>query len=139
MRTNENLLPGQMDIFQLFDTGFGMTTDEKIVKYLFDTKEICVFAGWFSDLQKVYLSGGNLQNAVKETFSDCVGNDWSNVIFKDHSDLDFSELDHRRVGVQYKQNGIVINYNGGYQEKRLWKYIKMSFSDITREVEKRIA
>ena len=119
MKTKENLLPGQMDIFQLFDTGFGMTTDEKIVKYLFDTKEVCVFAGWFTDLQKVYLSGGNLQDAVKEIFSDCVGNDWSNVIFKNHSNLDFSELDHRRVGVQYKPNGIVINYNGAYQEKRL--------------------
>ena len=82
MRTKEELLPGQIDIFQLFDTGFGITTDEKIVKYLFDTKEVCVFAGWFTDLQKVYLSGGNLQDAVKEIFSDCVGNDWSNVIFK---------------------------------------------------------
>lgn len=139
MKTKENLLPGQMDIFQLFDTGFGMTTDEKIVKYLFDTKEVCVFAGWFTDLQKVYLSGGNLQDAVKEIFSDCVGNDWSNVIFKNHSNLDFSELDHRRVGVQYKLNGIVINYNGAYQEKQLWKYIRMSFADIASEVEKRIA
>lgn len=139
MKTKENLLPGQMDIFQLFDTGFGMTTDEKIVKYLFDTKEVCVFAGWFTDLQKVYLSGGNLQDAVKEIFSDCVGNDWSNVIFKNHSNLDFSELDHRRVGVQYKLNGIVINYNGAYQEKQLWKYIRMSFADIAAEVEKRIA
>lgn len=139
MKTKENLLPGQMDIFQLFDTGFGMTTDEKIVKYLFDTKEVCVFAGWFTDLQKVYLSGGNLQDAVKEIFSDCVGNDWSNVIFKNHSNLDFSELDHRRVGVQYKPNGIVINYNGAYQKKRLWKYIRMSFSDIASEIEKRIA
>ena len=139
MKTKENLLPGQMDIFQLFDTGFGMTTDEKIVKYLFDTKEVCVFAGWFSNLKKLYLSGGNLQDAVKEIFSDCVGNDWSNVIFKNHSNLDFSELDHRRVGVQYKLNGIVINYNGAYQEKRLWKYIRMSFADIAAEVEKRIA
>lgn len=116
-----------------------MTTDEKIVKYLFDTKEVCVFAGWFTDLQKVYLSGGNLQDAVKEIFSDCVGNDWSNVIFKNHSNLDFSELEHRRVGVQYKPNGIVINYNGAYQEKRLWKYIRMSFSDIASEIEKKIA
>ena len=30
MKTKENRLPGQMDIFQLFDTGFGMTTDERL-------------------------------------------------------------------------------------------------------------
>lgn len=49
---NEYACSGQMDIFQLFDTGFGMTTDEKIVKYLFDTKEVCEVYGWFSDVKK---------------------------------------------------------------------------------------
>lgn len=112
---NEYACSGQMDIFQLFDTGFGMTTDEKIVKYLFDTKEVCEVYSWFSDVKKVYLAGGNFLDAVKDVFSYCIGSDWSNVIFRNHTDLNFSELDHRRVGVHYQTNGIVINYYGSYQ------------------------
>lgn len=135
---NEYACAGQMDIFQLFDTGFGMTTEEKIIKYLFDTKEVCEVYGWFPDVKKVYLSGGDFLNAVKDVFFYCIGSDCSNVIFRNHTDLDFSELDHRRVGVHYQANGIVINYNGNYQQKKLWKYIRMNFTEIAAEIEKRI-
>lgn len=135
---NDYTVAGQMDIFQLFNTGFGMTTEEKIVKYLFDTKEVCEVYGWFSDVKGVYLAGGNFLGAVKDVFSYCIGSDWSNVIFKNHTDLDFSELEHRRVGVHYQTNGIVINYNGSYQHKKLWKYIQMDFTEIAAEIEKRI-
>ena len=98
---NDYTVAGQMDIFQLFNTGFRMTTEEKIVKYLFDTKEVCEVYGWFSDVKGVYLAGGDFLNAVKDVFSYCIGSDWSNVIFRNHTDLDFSELEHRRVGVHY--------------------------------------
>lgn len=88
--------------------------------------------------QKVYLAGGDFPNSVNEVFSYCIGSDWSNVIFKNHTDLDFSELEHRRIGVHYQTNGIVINYNGSYQQKKLWKYIRMNFAEIAAEIEKRI-
>lgn len=52
-------------------------------------------------------------------FATC--SEWSNVIFKTHSDLDFSELDRRRVGVRYMCNGVEINYNGAYLDKRSGK------------------
>ena len=92
-------------------------------------------------LREIYVSSlyGRVYREKKkrQKISDCFLPVWEGV--SNHSNLDFSELDHRRVGVQYKLNGIVINYNGAYQEKRLWKYIRMSFADIAAEVEKRIA
>lgn len=36
-----NQITGQMNFADLFNTGFGLTTDEKIIKYLFDTREFC--------------------------------------------------------------------------------------------------
>lgn len=119
---------GQMDIFDLFDTGFGMSTDEKIIKYLFDTKEVCSICGWYSDLKAAFYQGKDFVTEVANVFSEC--DEWSNVIFKNHTDLDFSELDHKRVGVQYSKGGIKINYDGAYLEKSKWKYITLSYKKV---------
>ena len=102
-----NQITGQMNFADLFNTGFGLTTDEKIIKYLFDTREFCDYCGWFNDLKNAYLSGKDLVEESQKMFATC--SEWSNVIFKTHSDLDFSELDRRRVGVRYMCNGVEIN------------------------------
>lgn len=73
---------------------------------------------------------------IQENFATC--SEWSNVIFKTHSDLDFSELDRRRVGVRYMCNGVEINYNGAYLDKKVWKRIRLNYKQVAAEIEKRI-
>ena len=128
----KNRISGQMDLFGLL--GMDLTTDEKIIKYLFDSKT--VFCGRWQYVKQAFERNEPLLPVIKEVFFDL--GEWSNVIFKDKTDLDFSELDHKRVGVVYQPNGIKINYNGGYQEKEKWKYIKMSHEEVAEEVIKRL-
>lgn len=131
-----NQITGQMNFADLFNTGFGLTTDEKIIKYLFDTREFCDYCGWFNDLKNAYLSGKDLVEESQKMFATC--SELSNVIFKTHSDLDFSELDRRRVGVRYMCNGVEINYNGAYLDKKVWKRIRLNYKQVAAEIEKRI-
>lgn len=64
-----NQITGQMNFADLFNTGFGLTTDEKIIKYLFDTREFCDYCGWFNDLKNAYLSGKDLVEESQKMFA----------------------------------------------------------------------
>ena len=66
-----NQITGQMNFADLFNTGFGLTTDEKIIKYLFDTREFCDYCGWFNDLKNAYLSGKDLVEESQKMFATC--------------------------------------------------------------------
>ena len=94
------------------------------------------FATIVDDLKNAYLSGKDLVEESQKMFATC--SEWSNVIFKTHSDLDFSELDRRRVGVRYMCNGVEINYNGAYLDKKVWKRIRLNYKQVAAEIEKRI-
>ena len=71
-----NQITGQMNFADLFNTGFGLTTDEKIIKYLFDTREFCDYCGWFNDLKNAYLSGKDLVEESQKMFATC---SWASV------------------------------------------------------------
>ena len=124
---------GQMTIFDLLDNGFGLSTEEKIKKYLFETHRVCCFGGWFEEVKSLYLKGVDILTAVRDIFSR--DSEWSNVIFP-YKDLDFSELEKRRVGVKYSRSGIEINYDGTYMEKKKWKKIRMDYQEVVDEIEK---
>ena len=121
-----------MNMFSLL--GVEPSTEEKIIQYLFDSKTL--FCGRWQYVKQAFERNEPILPVIKDVFSDL--DEWSNVIFKNKTDLDFSELDHKRVGVVYQANGIKINYNGGYQEKEKWKYIKMSHEEVAEEVIKRL-
>lgn len=134
-------LSGQMSLFDFVvppqQTAPEMTIEEKIIRYLFhDTKFVCDICGWYKEVEEAFYEGKDIVPVISSLFQEA--GDWSNTIFKEYTDLDFSELSSRRVGVIFKKSGIDINYDASAIDRKNWKHIKMSYRQVAEEVKKSI-
>lgn len=134
-------LSGQMSLFDFVvppqQTAPEMTIEEKIIRYLFhDTKFVCDICGWYKEVEEAFYEGKDIVPVISSLFQEA--GDWSNTIFKEYTDLDFSELSSRRVGVIFKKSGIDINYDASAIDRKNWKHIKISYRQVAEEVKKSI-
>lgn len=133
-------LVGQMSLFDFVappQTAPEMTIEEKIIHYLFhDTKCVCDICGWYKEVEEAFYEDKDIVPIITSLFREA--GDWSNTIFKEYTDLDFSELSHRRVRVIFKEGGFDINYNASAMDRKNWKHIRMNYRQVAEEVNKSI-
>lgn len=136
-----NELAGQMSLFDFVappqQTAPEMTIEEKIIHYLFhDTKCVCDICGWYREVEEAFYEDKDIVPIITSLFREA--GDWSNTIFIEYTNLDFSELSHRRVGVIVKEGGIDINYDASAMDRKNWKHIRMNYRQVAEEVKKSI-
>lgn len=136
-----NELAGQMSLFDFVappqQTAPEMTIEEKIIHYLFhDTKCVCDICGWYREVEEAFYEDKDIVPIITSLFREA--GDWSNTIFIEYTDLDFSELSHRRVGVIVKEGGIDINYDASAMDRKNWKHIRMNYRQVAEEVKRSI-
>lgn len=136
-----NELAGQMSLFDFVASPQQatpeMTIEEKIIHYLFhDTKCVCDICGWYKEVEEAFYEDKDIVPIITSLFREA--GDWSNTIFKEYTDLDFSELSHKRVGVIFKEGGIDINYDASAMDRKNWKHIRMNYRQVAEEVKKSI-